>query len=95
MTQVLGVQSGGLDVLAGERTDGVGGLPERERDAMRATWLVKLCLILGPLVAIWQFAATGQHSGSCDDNHHQISATPFARGDRVAIPSEGGRKVRR
>ena len=56
MTQVLGVQNGGLDVLAGERTDGVGGLPERERDAMPATWLVKLCLILGPLVAIWQLA---------------------------------------
>ena len=64
MTQVLGVQNGGLGVLAGERTDGVGGLPERERDAMRATWLGGVTLILGPLgrdLAIR--AATGQHSG--------------------------------
>jgi hypothetical protein len=30
MTQVLGVQNGGLDVLAGERTDGVGSTTTRQ-----------------------------------------------------------------
>jgi hypothetical protein len=30
MTQVLGVQNGGLDVLAGERRDGVGSTTTRQ-----------------------------------------------------------------